>query len=140
MRQCLILAAVMLSAPCAATAQQNIAQQYGPAADRLIAAALRDSAAYKRLGELVDKFGHRLSGSAALEQAIDWIIAEMKKDGLQNVRGEPVMVPRWVRGGESVELLTPRRDTLAMLGLGGSVGTPSSGIEGEVLVVSSFDE
>jgi carboxypeptidase Q len=119
---------------------QNIAQQYGPAADRIIAAALRDSAAYKRLGELVDKFGHRLSGSQQLEQAIDWIIAEMKKDGLQNVRGEPVMVPRWVRGRESVELLTPRRDTLVMLGLGGSIGTPPNGIEGEVLVVSSFDE
>src|SRR5688572_5613091 len=131
---------VLLAAPCATSAQQSIAQQYGPAANRLIAAALADSAAYNRLGNLVDRFGHRLSGSAALEQAIDWIITEMKKDGLQNVRGEPVMVPRWVRGRESVELLTPRRDTLVMLGLGGSIGTPPAGIEGEVFVVNSFDE
>jgi carboxypeptidase Q len=131
---------VLLAAPCVTSAQQTIAQQYAPAATRIIAAALADSAAYNRLGNLVDRFGHRLSGSAALEQAIDWIITEMKKDGLQNVRGEPVMVPRWVRGRESVELLTPRRDTLVMLGLGGSIGTPPAGIEGEVLVVSSFDE
>ena len=130
---------LLIALPSALPAQ-NIVQQYGPAADRIIAAALRDSAAYKRLGELVDKFGHRLSGSQSLEQAIDWIIAEMKKDGLQNVRGEPVMVPRWVRGRESIELLTPRRDTLVMLGLGGSIGTPPNDIEGEVLVVSSFDE
>jgi carboxypeptidase Q len=129
-------------APASAAAQQstNIAARYGPAADRLIQAALSDSAAYRRLAELVDRFGHRFSGSASLERAIDWIMAEMRRDGLSNVRGEPVMVPRWVRGRESVELIAPRRDTLSMLGLGGSVGTPPEGIEAEVMVVSSFDE
>jgi carboxypeptidase Q len=126
--------------PVTAAAQTSITQTYGPAAERLIRAAMVDSAAYRRLGELVDRFGHRLSGSASLEQAIDWIIAEMKKDGLQNVRGEPVLVPRWVRGRESVEMISPRIDTLTMLGLGGSIGTPAQGIEGEVIVVSSFDE
>ncbi len=129
--------------PTFSAAQQNganIAQQYGPAADRLISAALADSAAYRRLGALVDRFGHRFSGSVSLERAIDWIIAEMRSDGLRNVRGQPVMVPRWVRGRESVELISPRLDTLSMLGLGGSVGTPQQGIEADVMVVSSFDE
>ena len=140
-RAMLLLGFLLVAQPVQTIAQDGrIAAQYGAAADRLIAAALGDSAAYKRLGEMVDRFGHRFSGSASLEQAIDWIIAEMKKDGLQNVRGEPVMVPRWVRGRESVELLSPRTDTLTMLGLGGSIGTPPQGIEGEVLVVSSFDE
>ena len=133
-----MLSALVLPLP--ASAQTNIAQTYGATAERLIRAALVDSAAYRRLGEMVDRFGHRLSGSASLEQAIDWIIVEMKKDGLQNVRGEPVLVPRWVRGRESVELIAPRIDTLSMLGLGGSIGTPAQGIEGEVMVVSSFDE
>jgi carboxypeptidase Q len=64
----------------------------------------------------------------------------MKKDGLQNVRGEPVKVAHWVRGEESVVLVRPRRDTLSMLGLGGSVGTPKTGITAPVLVVSSFEE
>ena len=134
------LASLLLSLtlPVALTAQ--VSDRHRVAADRLIAAALADSAAYHRLGELVDTFGHRFSGSKSLEDAIDWVIAEMKKDGLQNVRGEPVMVPRWVRGKESVELLAPRIDTLPMLGLGGSVGTPAQGIEADVLIVSSFDE
>ena len=118
----------------------SLVESYRPAADRLIAAATGDSAAHLRLGRLVDRFGHRLSGSASLESAIDWILKEMKADGLAYVRGERVMVPRWVRGAESATLLKPRRAPLSMLGLGGSIGTPSSGITAPVLVVSSFDD
>ncbi len=119
---------------------QEISNQYREAADRLIDAALADSAAYERLSILVDTFGPRLSGSSNLESALDWILAEMKRDGLENVRGEPVMVPHWVRGNESVELLTPRRRMLPMTGLGGSIGTPPQGITAEVLVVDSWEE
>lgn len=118
----------------------SIAGQYRLQADRLIEGALSDSAAYERLAELVDLFGHRFSGSQSLEDAIDWILEEMRSDGLENVRGEEVMVPHWVRGDESVTLVEPRTRELPMLGLGGSVGTPPGGITAEVLVVRSFDE
>ena len=64
----------------------------------------------------------------------------MKKDGLENVRKEPVMVPKWVRGRESLDLVEPVRQPLPMLGLGNSVGTPAAGIEGDVIVVKDFDE
>ncbi len=117
-----------------------IADSYRSTADRMIAAALRDSSAWNRLALLTDKFGNRLSGSASLEAAIDWIIAEMKKDGLQNVRGEPVMVPHWVRGEESATLISPRKTALHMIGLGRSVGTPKAGITAQVMVVNDFDE
>ena len=118
----------------------SIAERYRADADRLIDASLRDSTAYDRLARLTDTFGNRLSGSAPLERAIDWILAEMKRDGLDNVRGEPVMVPHWVRGAESATLVKPRSYALHMLGLGGSVGTPAQGITAPVLVVSSFEE
>jgi carboxypeptidase Q len=113
---------------------------YRDVADSLIHAATRDSAAYIRLGELVDGFGHRLSGSASLEAALDWILAQMTSDGLEHVRGERVMVPHWVRGEESAELVKPRRVRLYMLGLGGSIATPRRGITAPVLVVTSFDD
>jgi carboxypeptidase Q len=49
----------------------SIVEDYQEAADRLIDAALADSAAYARLTEMVDRFGHRFSGSKNLEQALD---------------------------------------------------------------------
>lgn len=64
----------------------------------------------------------------------------MKKDGLDNVRAEKVMVPHWVRGEESLEIITPVSRKLTMLGLGNSVSTPSEGITAEAVVVRNFDE
>jgi carboxypeptidase Q len=136
-----LLLAGSLQAQSPPTASNSVSvAAYRPIADSLIAAATHDSAAYARLGTLVDTHGPRLSGSAALESAIDWVLAQMKSDGLENVRGERVMVPHWVRGAESAELVRPRKTRLAMLGLGGSVPTPPKGITAPVLVVSSFDE
>ncbi len=122
-----------------ARAQIAIEPHRAPA-DRLIAAALRDSAAYKRIALLVDRFGHRMTGSKSLEDAIDWIVAEMRRDGLENVHTEPVKVTHWVRGEESAMLVSPRRMQLHMLGLGRSVGTAAGGITAPVLVVRSFAE
>lgn len=139
-RMTLVRALFLILICATSSAAQSISQQYSDAADRLIRAATTDSATYQRLVELTDRFGPRLSGSDNLERAIDWILARMKEDGLDNVRGEPVMVPRWVRGRESAELIAPRRVNLPMLGLGGSIGTPPGGITAEVLVVSDFEE
>ncbi len=109
-------------------------------AQRLMDAALASSVAWDRLAEFVDAFGPRLSGSESLEASLDWILAGMAEDGLDNVRAEPVMVPRWIRGKESLELVSPWAKSMALLGLGGSIGTPPQGIRGEVLVVGSFSE
>ncbi len=132
------LLALLLSLPSAARAQEVDA--YRDAANRLIDAATANHDAYARLGGLVDGFGSRLSGSTALEGAIDWILEEMRADGLQNVHAEKTMVPHWVRGEESAELILPRYRKLPMLGLGGSIATPPGGIRAQVLVVGSFDE
>ena len=64
----------------------------------------------------------------------------MKSDGLDNVRAERVLVPHWVRGEESLELITPVPRKLTMLGLGNSIATPSEGITAETVVVRSFEE
>ncbi|HEV2799015.1 MAG TPA: M28 family metallopeptidase [Pyrinomonadaceae bacterium] len=113
---------------------------YRERAARIIGAALTSDRAYRRLAHLTDHIGHRLSGSTNLERAIQWALAEMRSDGLDNVRAEKVMVPHWVRGAESLELTSPFARNLTMLGLGNSVGTPPEGITAEAVVVRSFDE
>ncbi|HEX8456729.1 MAG TPA: M28 family metallopeptidase [Pyrinomonadaceae bacterium] len=113
---------------------------YRERAARIIGAALTSDRAYRRLAHLTDHIGNRLSGSTNLERAIQWALAEMRADGLDNVRAEKVMVPHWVRGAESLELTSPFARSLSMLGLGNSVGTPPEGITAEAVVVRSFDE
>lgn len=111
----------------------------GPAG-RIIGAALTRNKAYERLAYLTDHIGHRLSGSTGLERAIEWAVMEMKRDGLDNVRAEKVMVPHWVRGTESLQLTAPHPQELTVLGLGNSVGTPAEGLTADVIVIRSFDE
>ena len=113
---------------------------YRGTADKLMKAATADEFAWNRLAELTDTFGQRLSGSDNLKRAIVWAADAMKRDGLENVHTEPVMVPRWVRGQESVEIIEPPHHGLPMLGLGGSTGTPPAGVEADVVVVANGDE
>lgn len=116
-------------------AGQPVRESYQAIAQKLIDAALVDEHAMDRLEYLCDRVGNRLSGSAALEEAVVWSAAEMRKSGLENVQTPPVMVPHWIRGAESAVMLKPLRKELAMTGLGMTVGTPADGIAGEVVAV-----
>lgn len=122
------------------SAQPVITNQQKERASSLIEAALTNPSGFERLTYLVDTFGPRLSGSENLEKSIDWIVEEMKKEGFDKVWTQPVKVPHWVRGNESIILNAPIQRNLPMLGLGGSVGTPESGITGKVIVVNNYDE
>lgn len=95
--------------------------------------------AWERLAYVSDRFGHRLSGSQALEDTIDWAVETMAKDGLHNPRREKVMVPHWVRGKESLRVLGERGRELRMLGLGMSVGTKGP-LRAELVVVETLEQ
>lgn len=135
----LLLSFLALSSPIAQTRAAWLDPHRDNAA-RLISAAMADQFAWDRLAELTDTHGQRISGSENLQRAIVWAVAAMKQDGLENVHTERVMVPKWVRGQESVEMIEPPHHVLPMLGLGGSVATPAGGIEAEVIVVANSDE
>ena len=137
-----LVVAVCLAAILSASspfAQSQWLDAYKDPARRLIAEATSSAFAWDRLAELGDTFGHRLSGSENLEAAIKWAAGEMRRDGL-DVRLDPVKVPHWVRGAESLEIVAPGRHPLVMLGLGNSVGTPANGIEADLLIVRNFRE
>ena len=136
----LLLVPIAPARPAASPQSETWIDPYREPAARLVGEALSGSFAWERLAELGDTFGHRLSGSQSLDDAIQWAVQQMKKDGLENVHTEPVKVPHWVRGQESAEIVAPRRHAMVMLGLGNSVGTPAEGVEGEILVVSNYEQ
>ena len=114
--------------------------QYRKAASQLVDAALKDDAGLNRLEYLCYRIGNRLSGSKALDQAVEWSAGQMRQIGLENVRTIPVEVPHWVRGREAAEMLEPSAKPIFLLGLGGSIATPPGGVTAEVAAVSNFEE
>lgn len=92
------------------------------------------------LAELTDLFGPRMSCSDPLEKATDYVVETMKKNGLENVHNENVIAPKWIRGFENADLVSPWKRNLPLLGLGSTVGTPRGGIIADVIAVESFDE
>jgi carboxypeptidase Q len=133
------VAVLLLAAPLSAQSPTWL-DAYRDPAGKLIAASQASDFAWQRLAEVTDLYGPRLAGSVGLERAIDWAVAAMKQDGLENVRKERVMVPKWVRGKESLDLLDPVPQPLVMLGLGNSVGTGPDGVTGDVIVIKDFAE
>jgi carboxypeptidase Q len=130
---------LVISLSTLATAAEPLYETYRETADKLINAALEDTAGYEKLSYLCDRIGNRISGSPALERAIQWAAVQMKKDGFVNISTPAVKVPHWVRGNEIASIVEPVRKPLHMLGLGGSIATPKEGITGEVVPVDSFD-
>ncbi|MFO8030508.1 MAG: M20/M25/M40 family metallo-hydrolase [Cyclonatronaceae bacterium] len=118
----------------------DLHKQYKEIAETIIRQATSTHRAYDRLTYMSDYFPHRLSGSVMLEEAIDWTREELRRDGIPVIRTQDVEVPHWVRGNEFASLVHPYIKDLPMLGLGGSIHTPSDGITAQTVVVESFEE
>lgn len=129
----------------AARAEGTSDPQVSATLERIRDNGVRDDWAYRRLADLCDKIGPRLSGSRQAEAAVEQIAAALRAAGL-TVTLQPVKVPHWVRGEEQADLIEyPGRPAgvvqhLHLTTLGGSVATPANGISAQVLVVHSFDE
>ena len=111
-----------------------------PSVSKIVDNMLAGRHPFTLLVELCDRHGHRISGSPQLEAAIDWAVARLAAAGHENAARERVVVPMWVRGGESAVIVAPRTEPMHMLGLGGSVGTGPDGIEAEVVTVADGEE
>jgi carboxypeptidase Q len=109
-------------------------------ADSIVGRARTSEIGWDRLATLCTLYPHRLSGTTALEDALDWIVGEMESDGFDRVTTEDVTVPHWERGNESLTVLKERPEELAVVALGGSISTPADGLEAELFVVESYEE
>jgi Zn-dependent M28 family amino/carboxypeptidase len=108
-------------------------------------AALNSDYAYRQVAHLTQNIGPRLTGSAQAQKAVEYVAEEMRRLGLE-VKLEKLMVPHWVRGAETGELVefsgqAPQTtQKIVLTALGGSVATPAQGLTAEVVVVNDFNE
>jgi carboxypeptidase Q len=138
-----IFAASFLAFFAAANAADKAAPPFARAdlavADTLRTRALADETAYRLVESLTTEVGPRPAGSSGDQAAVAWGVREMQQLGFANVRTQEVTVPHWVRGEAELSVVTPWRQSIPTLVVGGSVGTSSEGIDAEAVMVKDLD-
>lgn len=104
----------------------------------LQAKALKDDLAYEIVEGLTTEVGPRQAGTEQEARARVWSVAKLKALGFQNVRNEPFMMPTWVRGAETAEVLSPYPQKMHVTALGNSASTGPEGLEAEVAYFDSL--
>jgi len=128
MTRCLLLAAVAaLALPLPAFAQT------APTVAELRDAALKDDFAWDITEGLTTEVGQRLAATEAEARGRAWAVVKLKALGFQNVRIETFKMPVWVRGEESVTVLSPFPQKLVIAALGNSGTTGPKGVDAEVV-------
>ena len=92
---------------------------------------------------LLDAIGARVSGSAQADLAVQWAKQKMESYGFNKITLDPCTVPKWSRGNSekaSVILTNGNIQALTVAALGGSIGTPTGGVEASVVEVHSLEE
>ncbi|KAB7506483.1 hypothetical protein Anas_08735 [Armadillidium nasatum] len=82
---------------------------------------------------MTDTFGPRITGSQALDNAIDWVVATATSEGF-TAYTEDVTAPFFERNTETLTMISPRTANMKLIGLGSTVPTPEEGITADVLV------
>ena len=143
-----ILAVLLVAQATAQQAERGATDFYAPKLiaemKQLHSAALTSDYAYAQVAHLCNNIGPRLSGSPQAQHAVQYVAAEMRRLGL-DVKLEKVMVPHWVRGVETAELVKfpgqapETTQKIVLTALGGSTATPAEGVTAEVVVIDSFE-
>lgn len=120
-------------------AGDELSKRFAADAARMLAWTRDDKGCYNLIADFTDHYPRRISGSENLEKGLDWLIDKMTKEGW-NVKTQPVMVPNWKRGKESLEMTQPMSRSMQFCALGGSIGTNGKPLTAGVLVVKSYDE
>ncbi|EKT3957207.1 M28 family peptidase [Flavobacterium psychrophilum] len=105
--------------------------------------ALTNSKCYAWLDDLSNKIGHRLSGSAGAQKAVEYTKSQMEAlGGFDKVYLQEVMVPKWVRGEKETAYILNHKSKVKVpvCALGGSVATSKKGITAQVIEVHAIKE
>ena len=105
---------------------------------RLRDAALNDDVAFDIVEGLTTEVGPRLAGTEAEARARTWAAAKLKALGFKNVRIETYMMPVWVRGEETAEVVSPFPQKLRLTALGNSGATLPEGLTAPVVYFANI--
>jgi len=97
---------------------------------------------YNDLRYLCKQIGHRISGSEQAAQAVEWGKKTLEKTGCDRVFLQEVMVPHWVRGEESAQIISGKGvvSNIKLSSLGNAVGTGPNGLQAQLLMINNIDE
>lgn len=106
---------------------------------KLQQAALSSQLGYDLVESLTVEVGPRLAGSPKDIIAVNWAMNKLTSLGFDRVYKEPVQVPIWERGEANARILSPVEQPLVITALGGSIATPSSGIQAQIVRFDSLE-
>ncbi len=109
-------------------------------AEQLRDRAMQGTNAYALVASLTSEVGHRMAGTDGDARGRAWAEAKFAELGFDRVWTEEVRFPVWDRGFESAMLISPEPSSLMVTALGGSIGTPESGLRGEVVLFESAEQ
>ncbi|MDT0574725.1 M28 family peptidase [Croceicoccus sp. F390] len=137
----LLVSIAAASAP--AVAQSAAAPAMSPQASHDIAmlrdrALAQDEIAWNFVEGITTEVGPRQAGTEAEARGRDWAVAWLRARGFANVRIEPYMMPTWIRGAETAEVVTPYAQPLVLTALGNSGATPPEGLTAPVAVFADI--
>ncbi|HEV2880431.1 MAG TPA: M20/M25/M40 family metallo-hydrolase [Pyrinomonadaceae bacterium] len=106
---------------------------------RLAGEVLINGRAMEYVRNLSDKFGGRLSGSAAYARSAEWAAEQFRAAGIKDVRLEPFpLESTWARGLAHARMTAPLERPLHLESLGWSPSTPAGGVRGEIYMLTDL--
>ncbi len=125
---------------CYATIAQTFAKEDSLVIKQITETILLKGNAHEDLRYLCKNIGHRLSGSAQEKKTIEWAQKVLKNAGADSVWLQPVMVPKWTRGKETMQIKTGKRVMhIPVLSLGNSEGTSGKLLEANVVLFETME-
>lgn len=85
--------------------------------------AQKSNLSYNLVESLTTEVGHRFTGTANSEKAVEWAMHNMRKLGFDKVWKEQTRTPKWTRGETLLKVITPYEHRLTAISLGGNIGT-----------------
>lgn len=100
--------------------------------------ALNSELSYQLVESITTEVGHRLMGSEGDKKSITWAVNKMKSLGFDKVWTEEVTGSFWQRGEAKAHIVSPYRQKMVAIALGGSIATAKQGLTAEVVHFATF--